>query len=190
MSVVVAVKENGRVYMAADTQTTGGHFMRRDLNEIGFKIKRLDNGILLGLCGSVRVEQVIAYTEGLFTLDENGELTKEHLVSETMLKLYEALDERGLLKSNGRMDSSILLAYKDKIFQIRGDFCVVTRAEYGVIGSGTDRALYAISECKDLPVRERMLKAVTMSAQRIASVSGPYLFIDTQDKTYEIVEGE
>lgn len=190
MSVVVAVKEKGVVYMAADTQTTGGDYMRHNLNEVGFKIKRLENGILLGLCGSVRSEQVLAYTEDVFTLDENGALTKEHLVNEVLPCLYNALGDRGLLKKNGRMDSSCLVAYKDALYQVRADFQVIKRTEYAAIGSGLDRALYALSERTDLPVRERLYQAVSMSAEKIASVSGPYLLIDTAKAEFEIVQGE
>ena len=163
--------------------------MRHYLNDVGFKIKRLDNGILLGLCGSVRIEQVIAYTKDLFTLDKDGKLTKEHLMNEVICELYDRLGERGLLKGDGRMDASFLVAYGDTLYQVRGDFHVIKRTDYAAIGSGLDRALYALSERKDLPVRERMLMGVSMSADKVASVSGPFVFIDTQRQEFDVIKG-
>ena len=53
MSVIVAIKENDVVYMGADSQTTAGMRKRSYLNETGFKIVRLENGILVGFCGRV-----------------------------------------------------------------------------------------------------------------------------------------
>ena len=47
MSVIVAIKEDGVVYMGADSQTTAGMRKRSYLNETGFKIIRLENGMLV-----------------------------------------------------------------------------------------------------------------------------------------------
>ena len=66
MSVIVAVKENGVVYMGADTQTTSGRKKHNGLNETAFKIHRLENGILVGFCGKVAAKQTTLSLQGLF----------------------------------------------------------------------------------------------------------------------------
>jgi ATP-dependent protease HslVU (ClpYQ) peptidase subunit len=42
MSVIVAVKENGTIYMGADSQTTAGNRKMNHLNETSYKVVRLD----------------------------------------------------------------------------------------------------------------------------------------------------
>ena len=59
MSVIVAIKENGVVYMGADSQTTTGRRKLNDLNETAYKITRFENGMLVGFCGRVAAKQAI-----------------------------------------------------------------------------------------------------------------------------------
>ena len=80
MSVIVAIKENGVVYMGADSQTTAGRRKYSYLNETSFKIARLDKGILVGFCGRVAARQAILAMKDVFTLDEHGGLTKRHFI--------------------------------------------------------------------------------------------------------------
>lgn len=67
MSVIVAIKENGVVYIGADSQTTTGRRKHNGLNETAFKINRLGNGMLVGFCGRVAATQSILSMEyGLY----------------------------------------------------------------------------------------------------------------------------
>ena len=187
MSVIVAVKENGVVYMGADSQTTAGRRKYSYLNETSFKVTRLDNGMLIGFCGGVSAKQAVMAIDGLFTLNAQGELTKKHIVQEIVPKLVDKMEQIGDEES-GALKVSILLAHKDKLYRITANLDVISLNEYGRSGAGADYVNYALTERKDLPVRERILKALVESARRTESVSGPYVLIDTNKLEYEIVD--
>ena len=115
MSVIVAIKENGVVYMGADSQTTTGRRKRNGLNETAFKITRLENGMLVGFCGRVAAKQAILSMEDVFVLDKEGGLNKKHIVKEIVPKLVDKMQLIGD-EDSGALDVCILLAYKDKLY--------------------------------------------------------------------------
>ena len=187
MSVIVAIKENGAVYMGADTQTTAGIRKRHLLNETSYKIQRLDNGILVGFCGRVAAKQMVLTMKDLFTLNEQGMLTKKHIVTEIIPKLQDKIDLIGD-EEEGSLDLTILLAHKDSLYKIGSKFDVAKMNELGSSGAGLNYTSYCLITGKGLPVRERILNALVESAQRADSVAGPYVLIDTDKLEYEIVD--
>lgn len=188
MSVIVAVKENGIVYMGADTQSTAGKKKKNELNESNFKIRRMENGILVGTCGEVSSSQLLFSKMNLFTLDSDGKLTKRHIVKEIIPKIIEVLKKGNKLdKDDGTMNLSFLIAYKDCLYEVWGDFFVLSVAKFAARGSGREFALYPLSK-KNLSVRERILQALRISEKRVAAVSAPYVLIDTEKQNYEVVE--
>ena len=189
MSVIVAIKENGVVYMGADSQTTAGRRIYSYLNETSFKITRLDNGILVGFCGRVAAKQAILAMKDVFTLDEYGGLTKRHIVKEIVPKLVDKMGQIGDEES-GALDVSILLAHKDKLYKITSGLDVIHLNECGKSGAGVDYVNYALFAMKNLPVRDRILKALEESAKRTESVGGPHVLIDTKRQEYEIIDLE
>ena len=187
MSVIVAVKENGAVYMGADSQTTTGRRKFTRLSESFHKITRLKNGILIGFCGKVVVKQRILSMNDLFTLDSEGKLTKEHIVKNIIPKLSSQIEEIGDEKT-GALDVSMLIAHDDSLYRITSDLDVIKMNDYARSGAGDGYVDYALRTYRDLDVKERILKALTASAKRCESVSGPYVLIDTKDRTFEIVD--
>lgn len=187
MSVIVAVRENGVVYMGADSQTSVSRRKYSNFNETSFKVKRLQNGILVGFCGRVTASQIILSMRDVFTLDENERLTKKHIVEEIIPKLSDKMEEIGD-EEGGAMEVSILLAHKDALYRINSNLDVVRQTEYASSGAGLPYVQYVLAERKDLPVRERLLQALMESARRTESVSGPYVLIDTDKLEYEVVD--
>lgn len=187
MSVIVAVKENGTIYMGADSQTTAGSRKHNGLNETSYKVVRLGDGMLVGFCGRVAAEQTILSMREVFTLDANGELTKRHIVKEIVPKLVDKMGQIGDEES-GALDVSILLAHKDKLYRITSELDVIHLCESGSSGAGRGFVNYALQGMKNLPVRERILRALIVSAKRTESVGGPYVLIDTQNLDYEVVD--
>ena len=187
MSVIVAIKENGVIYMGADSQTTAGRRKHNNLNETAYKVARLDTGILVGFCGRVAAHQTILSMKDVFTLDEQGELTKRHIVKEIVPKLVDKMEQIGDEES-GYIDVGIMLAYKDKLYRITEDLDVIHLNENGSDGAGRDLVNYVLFEMKNLPVRERILRALEESARREESVGGPYVLIDTKNLEYEVVD--
>ena len=187
MSVIVAIKENGVVYMGADSQTTTGRRKQSGLNETAYKITRLKNGMLVGFCGSVAAKQAILSMEDVFVLDKEGGLNKKHIVKEIVPKLVDKMQLIGD-EDSGALDVSILLAYKDRLYRITSGLDVLNLNECGRSGAGADFTnLYLFGE-KNLSIRERILKALVASAKRTESVGGPYVLIDTQKQEFEVVD--
>ena len=187
MSVIIAIKDKDVVYMGADTQTTAGMKRRTNLNETSFKVVRLDNGILVGFCGRVAAKQAIMSVPDVFTLDENGELTKKHIVQSIIPKLVDNMHDIGDEESGG-LDISILLAHKGNLYKIGSGLNVLKRNDYATSGAGLYYVDYVLRTKRELPIRQRLLKALTESAKRTESVGGPYVFINTKDRTFEVVD--
>ena len=78
--------------------------------------------------------------------------------------------------------------YKDKLYKITSALEVVKLNEYSASGAGEEFTHYALCAWKDMPVRERILKALSTSAKFEESVCGPYVLIDTENLEYEIVD--
>lgn len=186
MSIIVAIKESGVIYMGADSQCTKGYHKSTHLNDIGFKITKLDNDILMGFCGKVATMQSIIATPNLFTLDENNKLTKKHIVTKIIPKIMDKFDEIGNEKY-GAITGSILLAHKDKLYRITSGLDVISINNAVSIGAGMDFANYALFGMENATVTERLLCALEESAHWIESVDSPFVLIDTQNLQYKIV---
>ena len=77
---------------------------------------------------------------------------------------------------------------KDKLYRITSGLDVVKLTECGRSGAGADFTNWYLFGEKNLPVRERILKALVASAKRTESVGGPYVLIDTKSQEFEVVD--
>ena len=197
MSVVLAIKKNGRIYMAADTQTSCGDRKTTHLSEACLKIHRFENGVLLGHTGAVHNSQIVCAHPEIFTLPEKGELTKGYVVQNIIPKLFKCYKENDMCeKEDGepdKMGDSYLLAYKDKLFKIHSVFDVDVVGHYAEIGSGGDLALAGLDELDSeeledgVEINKRLVELLRIASSRIMSVSGPFYLIDTADQGSEII---
>ena len=187
MSVVIAIKENGVIYMGTDTQVTSGNKKENELNTNSLKIALLDNGLLVGVCGKYGLKQQIIADKSIFTLDKNNMLTKQHIVTNIIPKL-----SRWVKKSDKANDTelevSFLLAHDNNLYFIGHELNVVKINNFAKIGAGKGCVDYALSCFNYLPARERIIKALAESANITESVSGPYVLIDTKHKEFEIID--
>lgn len=196
MSVIVAMKHNGTVYMGADTQCSCGDEKKNSLIESERKIIKLDNGLLLGGTGRADVLMRLFYSKGIFTVPEEG-LTKKHIVTEIVPKLFKYLDERNLIcepdedddDEKCHMRCSLMLVHKDKIFYLNGYFGVWENARFCIIGSGTSYAFpYLDSYDGKGDVNDVLLAAMRGCSKHDSSVSAPYILIDSRNQTYSVRE--
>lgn len=185
MTVVVAIKENGTVYMGADTQSSRENQKESSLNK--FKISKLKNGILIGFSGRVDSIQLLLENEDMFSLDKDGNFIKKHIVNEIIPKMYEVLDKNGKIDDNGTMCLSIILAYKNSIYQITDGFIVYAMEKTATIGSGGCIAKYPLINERE-PVHERIIDALRKSTRRDSSVGAPYVLIDTENLEFEVTD--
>lgn len=186
MSVIVAIKNDDVIYMGCDTQTTIGKDKENNLQELTFKINKLQNGMLVGTCGSVAAYQSVCDDESIFEI-ENDELTKKVIVNNIIPKIKAKLKGIEGDTSENEMPITIIIAYKDKLFEVMCDYLVVGIEDYCSKGSGGGYTFSSLANI-ELSIRERILNGLRTSAKYCASVSKPFVLIDTKELKYRIVE--
>lgn len=194
MSVVVAIKENGKVFIGADSQVTKGGTRTTLKNPNNYKVWKVmgaDN-CLIGHVGNLRDANVVRLMSGLVT-DYN--IYKNHIDYEFVVKkvVPDVVDE---LKNYGNvkdekfvdfLDSSFLFAYKDQLYVIGRDRSVIEVDDYVAIGSGEDQAIGSLLSTEGDSPRERIVKAIKASAAADIYVDYPIILTDTESTEFEIV---
>ena len=197
MSILVAYKKGDTVFMGTDTRVCRDGVVKNELCKSNHKIQKVESGILVGVSGDLHVRQnIFAYSE-IFTLNKRGELTRAHIVKEIIPKLIEMLDGEELLVKEkdtfAYMPCCILIAYKDKLYEICSSFMVIAYEDFQAVGSKTKITSFAqatLFNTKDGDdVKQRIIKALEVVSKHTISVGAPYLLIDTKDQRYKLVGG-
>lgn len=191
MSLVVAYKRNGTVYMGADTQSTGDTEIERVLNESGFKISRLPSGMLVGFCGRVKGHQRVMAHKQLFDVPDGETFDKRYIVKNVIPRLAALMKE--ISDDNEARNASpsvkVIIAFKDKMWLIGSKYRVYECDSYVATGAGSEYARYPLSTIDEsADVNEGLLKALRAGAHFDSTVSAPYILIDTRDREYRIAE--
>lgn len=153
MSLVVAIKDKGRIVLGADKQaSTGG--TKDHTNTKIWKLEELP-GAIIGSVGSARASQIIQYSQ---VIDKN--LITENIDTTFVVRILAPTLANGL-RANGivveagdggkcdMMPNAFIFAYKDRAWTIWHDLSVSEIEDYFAIGSGSDVArgvLYATTE--------------------------------------------
>ena len=190
MSVVIAIKENGVTYMAADTQVSFGDSKRHLKSDSLQKIWAVADipHCIMGGVGLARDLNLIRYCTSEL-IPEASVLKNEINVGTIMLNtvpaIFESIRNYTQLVTGCDKDipinSEFVLAYKDKIFDIAPDGTVEEIEDYIAIGSGADAALGSLKHTIDEPIYDRLIKALDAAAESNLYVSEPYVYIDTKD---------
>ena len=195
MSVVMAVKQGDRIWFGADTQATRGGDRYNQLSPNDYKVTMFDNGVQLSATGETVTAQMLLAHPECFTVDEEKGLTKEHIVTKIIPKIYEAFSEEDLFDKGEDgvpplTGGTILIAYKDKLFEICRDLQVIAYADYQATGSGANAIVYGLSKVdKTKDINEQLLHLLKISAMQDTHVSGPFVFIDSHHLKYTVKEG-
>ena len=198
MSVIVAIKKNDKIYMGTDTQVSCGSRKRSALNEENRKIRRFENGVLLGAVGAQRGAMLVFSHPEIFTLPEDGRLTKEHVVTKIVpeiTKLFREADQMELKKERiPRWPCTFLLAHGDMLFELTRERAVITIHHFSSIGVGCSAVFPALMKmdgetlCDDDAVNEGLLKALRISTVYLQGIGAPYFLIDTERKEFRIAD--
>lgn len=194
MSVVVAVKENGKIYIGADSQVTKGGTRTTLKNENNYKIWKVIgvDHCLMAQVGMLRDANVIRLMPDLVT-DYN--VFKEHICFDFVVKkivpdIVSELTRFNYLKDGEKseyLDSSFLFAYKDKLWVIGQDKSVIEVEDYVAIGSGSEQAIGSLLSTEGHNPKERIVKAIKSSAACDIYVDYPIILTDTEDGEFEII---
>ena len=193
MSVIVAIKKDGVVYMGADTRTTRADRYVSNLTEDEMKIHRIGS-CLLGAAGTVANIQHMSDHPEWFEL-EGKQLTKRFIVQNIIPKFYgvlkadDKLDKKDKESPNPKSKCSFLITDGNGLFMINNDFEVIELSRYGAIGcTRVTATTYMLSMSDDSSPNEVIFKALRASACFNGAVGAPYLLINTKEKEFQLVE--
>ena len=194
MSVVMAVKQGDRIWFGADTQATRGGDRYNQLSPNDYKVTMFDNGVLLSATGETVTSQILLAHPEWFTVDGEKGLTKEHIVTKIVPQIYETLEAEDLLEKDDKgtppiMKCTVLLAYKDKLFEICRDLQIIRYEDYQATGSGANAINYGLARIdKTQDINEQLLRLLKISAKLDSNVSAPFILIDTKNLKFTVKE--
>ena len=195
MSVVVAIKKDGKIIMGADSQVTSGGTRVSLSNPNNYKIwkvKGVDN-CLMGHVGNLRDACVTrTITNFVREIDVlHNTIDFEYVVDRVVPMLLDLLKDRKYLKDENlsTMESRFLFAYKDKLFVIGTDTSVIEVDDCVAIGSGESEAIGSLLTSQDTDdARLRVIKAIRSSAAHDIYVDYPIILSDTENTKFEVLK--
>ncbi len=153
MSIVVAVKKNDRLVMAADTLTCFGESEKTPASNCRTeKIYRFGDSIL-GATGWAVYDDIL---RDYVARKQMPDLSGRDAIYRFFLDLWKDLHEHYAFVNDqaqtkdapfGDLDTSFLFANRAGLFKVSSDLCVTTFEQYYAIGSGAEYALGAIYNC-------------------------------------------
>lgn len=194
MSVIVAIKSDDKVYIGSDSQVTKGGTRATLKNPNNYKIWNVRdiNHCLMAHVGAVRDANIVRLMDDLVT-DYDVFMDKidyEFVVRRIVPSIIAELKRAGYMKDDQyveHMESSFLFAYKNQLFVINSDGCVLEVDDYVSIGSGEDQAIGSLLSTEKLNPKSRIIMAIKASAVSDIYVDYPIILTDTYSNKYELI---
>lgn len=190
MSVVIAIKENGKVYMAADTMVTYGDSKRHLTSDSSQKIWAVNDtpNCIMGGAGYLRDINLIRYCTQELVPEANiikEDINVGTIMINTVPIIFETIKNYATIvdveNKPSQFASSFMWAYKDHLFHIMPDGLVEEIEDYEAIGSGADAALASLKHTTEEPIYTRLIKALDAASNISLYVAEPYVCIDTEN---------
>lgn len=194
MSVVVAIKEKGKIYLGCDSQVSCGGTRTTLKNPNNYKIWKVQNTerCLMGAVGNLRDACLIRTMDDLIT---EYNIYKKHIcfdfvVNKIVPDIIEKLKDANYLKRDAvfdSMDSSYLFAFEDQLYLIGMDASVIEVEDYVAIGSGKNEAIGSLLSTENEAPEERIIKAIKASAANDLYVDYPIILTNTETTDFEVI---
>lgn len=197
MSAVIAYVDGGKVYFATDTQRTSGSFRYSAAAPTSANVFFMPHGVLCSAVRSQKIKQIImAHPEWFDGLAEQP-LTKQYVLENILPDLYEFMDGFELVneesKKNGitEFEGAILLAQKDTLLCIDGDFSVIVIPKFCIIGSDPAYCYARVASYHhEIELKEMLLGALLDVKKYCNTVSAPYYLYVTDSEEKELLGGK
>lgn len=180
MTCIVAVADDGIVYMGADSASSAWGYnyvhSRKDA-----KVFKLGEAVV-GFTSSWRMGQVLHYELKLPEVPEGCEL-HEYMVRCFVPKLREAAKAAGALTTKEGTESlgQFLVGLRGRIFCVESDFGVGEyMQDYAACGCGMMCAEGALYAAALLPPLDRLRVALNAAAKHTEGVRAPFNYIQTE----------
>ena len=194
MSVVVAIKKDGVIYIGADSQATKGGTRTTLSNPNNYKIwsvSDVDN-CLMGCVGAFRACNVMKVATDLIpeVVALKDAVDFRFVVRGLVPRMMDELGNYGILQKKDaapNMDASFILAYKDRLFSIDSFGSVIEVDDFCAIGSGSSEAIGSLLSTmgEEDPVK-RIMCAIKSSATHDIYVDYPIVISNTEDTSFNV----
>lgn len=181
MTCIVATLDriNNRVVIGADSIGIDGSFNKRVV--LQSKLIKL-NDFIIGFAGSFRVGDILRYCLELPPIEDED--IEKYLVTKFVPLLQSALEDANALSKDedGQTVNPFLLAYKNRLFKIDGDFHVQENANgFESIGVASEIAIGAIAalDKRKMTAEKKVLTALEIACTFSAGVSKPFNLMST-----------
>ncbi len=196
MSVVVAIKDKDKVWVGCDSQFSYGYAKGTLSNKNNYKIFKPSNesDVIIGLCGYVRDANILScvdeYIEEITKLKD--EVNFKYIVTKVVPKIFNILKEnKRIIEKKDELEemgSELIFVYRDGIYQINSDGCVIEIDDYVAIGSGARVAMGYLNQHSDNP-KDAVAKAIKSTCTTDLYVNYPIILMNTKDDKIEIING-
>ena len=195
MSVVAAIKHEGKIYIGADSQATKGGSRSTLRNPNNYKVWKVSGSdhCLMAQVGDVRDGNVVRLMSDIVDdYDEYYDRVNYRFVVKYLVpEIVKNLKNYNYVKMNDDyleyINSSFLFAYKDKLFLINSDCAVIEIEDYVAIGSGAQEAIGSLLSTEGEEPYSRIVKAIKASAASDIYVDYPIVMSDTDSTEFRIV---
>jgi ATP-dependent protease HslVU (ClpYQ) peptidase subunit len=187
MSCAIGVASDGEVWLGADSiaMDTGDYSSNVRADKKIFRCGK--SKVLMAFIGSFRIGQILMYTEDLFL--QRKKIDHEYMVTKFVPKVQEILENNELTLEEE--DTNLLVAYKDKLFEIYSDFQVGVSAEkVASIGCAQIAlgSLYETSRNRSMHAKVRLIRALEATDCYSAGVRRPFYIANTTDCIIEEIK--
>lgn len=172
MTIIVALKHDGDVYMGCDSAGSRGIEIRaRKDSKVAIR-----QGYIIGFTDSFRMGQILHYEMDYPKPPKTGHF--KFMVKRVIPKLRECFGNNGFTSvyhQNKEVGGEFLIGVAGNIYHIFSDFQVgEMRENYTACGCGDQFALGSLASTEGMEPRARVLKALKVAGEYSNGIRPPY----------------
>lgn len=184
MTIIVGVVSDGHVYLGADSRGTHDCLSRPFIHPKAWA----QSGLVLGLTGRVREQQIIQYCTSLPSPPEGDADLMRWLCSTFIDAIREARKSAGYderIDGQGQCEYGpvLMVGVRGRLFVLHGDYSVAEYLDAAAIGSGETAAWGSLRTTETLKLqdpKERLLLALEAACAHNVYCGPPYSFASTR----------
>lgn len=174
MTCIVAIAENGKVYMGGDSLVSSGGYKRIKREKKVYKV----GDFIIGHSGGIRGSNLLKFS--LEVPKNNKKDDFEYMVAVVVPAIRELFKDGGYTSIDNNVegtDSYLLIGYRGVIYNFYGDFQIdVYLEKFTAMGSGKSYALGALEvlEDKKMSPERKVMRALQVAGKYNSFVGAPY----------------
>lgn len=172
MTCIEGIAQSGKVFIGGDSITSNGWTRNITARRKVFRRGEL----LIGTCGSIRAHNLLQQSLNVRPFEE-GEDVEHYMVTGVITSIRDCLKSGGVAKvvNNVEEGEDMLIGFRGQLFSIASDFQVdIYSNGLAAIGAGEAYALAAMVALPDWQPKDRIRRALEISAELCALVSAPF----------------